>query len=93
EPLPFSPRASAEYARIRCEGKSVQALTEVIERRWVEDRDPAYERFFGAGASLTTLTAEPTRPEEVVGAPTAPTRFGTLALRVFAPLLAAEVRT
>jgi len=93
EPLPFSPKASGEYARIRYEGKAVQTLTAVIEQKWAEDRDPAYERFFGPGAPLAALTAEPVRLQEATSSLPAPTRFGALALRIFEPLLAAEVLT
>ena len=38
EPLPFAPKTSAQYARIRMEDKSVTALQGVLEREWRGDR-------------------------------------------------------
>jgi exodeoxyribonuclease V gamma subunit len=61
-----------------------------LEKVWAEDRDEAYERFFGAKASLEDLLAQPSVPTEVRGSLTEPTRFGTLARRVFQPLLSVE---
>jgi hypothetical protein len=53
-------------------------------------RDAAYERFFGAGVTLSDLAAIRSRPEEERGTLAEPSRFGTLARRVFQPLLTVE---
>ena len=58
---------------------------------WNDDRDSAYERFFGAGVSLADLVrAHPSRTAEERGTLAEPSRFGTLARRVFQPLLSVE---
>ena len=57
------------------------------------DRDPAYEQYFGSGASLADLMAEESRSAEERGALGEPSRFGTLARRVFTPLLTCEELT
>ena len=91
EPLPLGPKTSAEYARIRYEGKSVDTLKDKLHRTWNEERDPAYESFFGRGVTFETLLEESSRPEEERGSLAEPSRFGTLARRVWHPLLGSEV--
>lgn len=91
EPLPFAPRASAEYARLRRRDLRVDPGESSARREWEWDRDAAYERFFGAGATLADLAAIPSRPDEERGTLAEPSRFGTLARRVFHPLLGVEV--
>ena len=66
---------------------SDDALAEAL-RGWCEGRFPerdeaVYARVFGAAAGPEVLTASGTGGE--------PTRFGDLALRLWRPLLAAEV--
>ena len=60
------------------------------EKDWGWDRDTAYERFFGVGVTLAELARIPSRPEEERGTLAEPSRFGTLARRVFQPLLSVE---
>ena len=60
------------------------------EKDWGWDRDAAYERFFGEGVTLSELSAIPSRPEEERGTLAEASRFGTLARRVFQPLLTVE---
>jgi exodeoxyribonuclease V gamma subunit len=72
------------------EGKSVATFADKLDQLWAEDRDPAYERFFGAGVRLEQLLAEPSRPEEERGSLSEPSRLGTLARRVWHPLLMSE---
>jgi exodeoxyribonuclease V gamma subunit len=91
EPLPLAPKTSAEYARIRFEGKSVANFTDKLEKVWGEDRDIAYERFFGVGVSLDQLSRSPSVPAEERGSLAEPSRLGTLARRVWHPLLGSEV--
>ena len=88
EPLPLPTVAAHVYARTRSGGGSVDdALAEAL-RGWCEGRFPerdeaVYARVFGAAAGPEVLTASGTGGE--------PTRFGDLALRLWRPLLAAEV--
>ncbi len=97
EPLPFAPKTSAEYARIRGDGKSVAAMLGAIEREWCGtrggrgrlprpgERDDDYARFFPE--SVEELLAPRSGPDDVRGALGEPSRFGSLARRVWQPLL------
>lgn len=89
EPLPFSPRASAEFARLRFRDLRVDPAASAA-RDWEWDRDAAYERFFGTGVPLAELVKIPSRAEEERGTLAESSRFGTLARRVFQPLLSVE---
>ncbi len=90
EPLPFAPRTSLEYARLRFRDLQVTPGESSAEKDWGWDRDAAYERFFGVGVTLTDLAHIASRPEEERGTLAEPSRFGTLARRVFQPLLMVE---
>ncbi len=90
EPLPFSPKTSAEYARIRMDGKTLELYTKKLESIWITERDRAYESFFGTRASLEDLMRQRPRPSESSPNGMEPSRFGAIACRVFEPLLAAE---
>ena len=90
EPLPFAPRTSLEYARLRFRDLRVTPGESSAEKDWGWDRDAAYERFFGVGVTLADLAAIASRPEEERGTLAEPSRFGTLARRVFQPLLTVE---
>lgn len=90
EPLPFAPRTSAEYARLRSRDLRVAPADSPAAQEWERDRDAAYERFFGAGVTLAELVAIPSRTAEERGTLAEPSRFGTLARRVFQPLLGVE---
>ena len=89
-PLPFSPKAAAEYARLRFEGKSIDMFLPVVERYWEDDRDDIYSQVLGR-TTLAELLAEPSVPAEERGDLAEPSRFGTLARRVWQPLLIHEV--
>ncbi len=86
EPLPFAPKTSAEYAQVRYRDRSVDLYRPVIEKAWKQERDPIWERFLGPDAELGDLMEQPTRRAEERGTLVEPTRFGTLARRVFNPL-------
>jgi exodeoxyribonuclease V gamma subunit len=90
EPIPFSPKASAEYAALRSRDRQPALYQRQLEKLWAEDRDEAYERFFGTRASFETLLAQPSITSEERGSLAEPSRFGTLARRVFQPLLSVE---
>jgi exodeoxyribonuclease V gamma subunit len=90
EPLPFAPRTSLEYARLRFRDLRVTPGESSADKDWGWDRDAAYERFFGEGVTLSELSAIPSRPEEERGTLAEASRFGTLARRVFQPLLTVE---
>ena len=94
EPLPFAARTSAHYAALRHAGQPLarEQLRE-LDKTWARDRDPAYEQYFGAGVKLEDLLREVSRVDEVRGPLGEPSRFGTLARRVFTPLLACEEPT
>ncbi|HET9650320.1 MAG TPA: exodeoxyribonuclease V subunit gamma [Microlunatus sp.] len=97
EPLPFAPKTSAEYARVRLEDKSVAALHGAIERQWrgdqkrVGERDADYARFFPE--SLADLLAPRARPGDAKGPLGEPSRFGSIARRIWQPLLMSEELT
>jgi len=88
EPIPFSPKTSAEYAALRYRDRQPHLYRRQLERLWAEDRDDAYERFFGL--SFDAMLAQPSVSSEERGSLAEPSRFGTLARRVFQPLLAVE---
>ena len=88
EPIPFSPKTSAEYAALRYRDRQPALCRRQLDKLWAQDRDEAYKRFFGA--SLDTVLAEPSIPCEERGNLAEPSRFGTLARRVFQPLLSVE---
>ncbi|GAA2108120.1 exodeoxyribonuclease V subunit gamma [Microlunatus panaciterrae] len=90
EPLPLAAKASCEYARLRGRGQPVEAAIEAAEHYWRQDADEAYGLFFGAGAGLDVLLAQPSRQAEERGALAEPSRFGTLSRRVWNPLLERE---
>ncbi len=88
EPLPLPTVAAQAYARTRSGGgTAADALAEAL-RGWCEGRfperdDAVYTRVFGPGAGREVLTTAGTGGE--------PTRFGDLSLRLWRPLLDAEV--
>ena len=90
EPLPFSPKASAEYAALRFRDRQLAPYRKQLAKLWAEDRDEAYERFFRVGVSFDDVQARPSIPGEQRGSLAEPSRFGTLARRVFQPLLSVE---
>jgi exodeoxyribonuclease V gamma subunit len=88
EPIPFSPKTSAEYAALRYRDRQPAPYRRQLDKLWAQDRDEAYERFFGA--SFDAVLAEPSIRCEERGNLAEPSRFGTLARRVFQPLLSVE---
>jgi exodeoxyribonuclease V gamma subunit len=94
EPLPMATKASAAYAGARHNQGDVDEAVRAARRPWVsgdfpgEDADAANELVWGRRSNLDVLLAE-----EALMDPRAqpePTRFGALAVRLWAPLLAAE---
>src|SRR5215217_3784521 len=90
EPLPFSPKSSAEYAALRYRDRQPALYRRQLDKLWNQERDEAYERFFGVGAGFDAMLAQPSISSEARGSLAEPTRFGTLARRVFQPLLLVE---
>jgi exodeoxyribonuclease V gamma subunit len=90
EPIPFTPKVSAEYAALRFRDRQPALYRRQLDKLWAEDRDEAYERFFGVGASFDVMVTQPSISSEERGSLAEPSRFGTLARRVFQPLLAVE---
>jgi exodeoxyribonuclease V gamma subunit len=88
EPIPFSPKTSAEYAALRFRDRQPTLYRRQLDKLWAQDRDEAYERFFGA--SLDAVLAQQSVSSEERGNLAEPSRFGTLARRVFQPLLSVE---
>ena len=62
----------------------------MLTQEWDRERDETYERFFGAGVTLDGLMAAESVASEERGDLREPSRFGTLARRVFHPLLMVE---
>nr|MBA3528961.1 hypothetical protein [Propionibacteriaceae bacterium] len=90
EPIPFSPKTAAEYARIRFEEKSISHFRDKLNTLWNEERDLAHEKFFGPGVTAEDMMRLPSVPAEERGSLAEASRFGTLARRVFHPLLLCE---
>jgi exodeoxyribonuclease V gamma subunit len=90
EPIPFGPRTSAEYAALRSRDRPPALYRRQLDKLWGQERDEAYERFFGVGAGLDAMFAQPSISSEERGNLAEPSRFGTLARRVFQPLLSVE---
>ncbi len=91
EPLPFAPKTSLEFAEGRWQRRPFDGpRRKRLARTWERERDAAYEVFFGRGADVEVLLAEPSRPDEERGELTHETRFGTLARRVCEPMLRCE---
>ncbi|MFC4950559.1 exodeoxyribonuclease V subunit gamma [Pseudonocardia sp. GCM10023141] len=88
EPLPLPTLAGSTYARVRLGGAGAAEALEESMRIWssmiVERNDDAYVRVWGAAAPPEVITGQPGPPNGE------PTRFGTLAMRLWAPLLQAE---
>ena len=90
EPLPFAPKTSAEYAQIRFDDRPLTAYKKLLRTTWDRERDEVYERFFGTGVGFDDMLGAPSLDAEVRDSPAELRRFGTLARRVFQPLLSAE---
>ncbi|CAA9299213.1 MAG: Exodeoxyribonuclease V gamma chain [uncultured Friedmanniella sp.] len=93
EPLPFAAKTSAEYALVRFQDRPLAPRMKLLRGVWRDEGDDLYARFFdppagGRGPTgLDALLAEPSRPAEERGSLAEPSRFGTLARRVFHPLI------
>ncbi|HET9778006.1 MAG TPA: exodeoxyribonuclease V subunit gamma, partial [Propionibacteriaceae bacterium] len=90
EPIPFSPKTSAEYAALRYRDRQPALYQRQLDKLWGQERDEAYERFFGVGAGFDAMLAQSSISSEARGSLAEPSRFGTLARRVFQPLLSVE---
>lgn len=90
EPLPIGPAATAAYAECRFRGGSVAEAEAAAEHEFGGDYGDNTDRHlryvWGPEVALPGLLAAPAPP----GEPSEPTRFGSLARRLWAPLLAAE---
>jgi exodeoxyribonuclease V gamma subunit len=89
--LPFAPLAAYEYALLDSRDTLKDELKRV-EDQWGFDRDPLWERVLGPGADLEALMAEPAQPAEGRPHRDGESRFGSLARRVFVPLLRVQGR-
>lgn len=87
EPIPFAAATSLAYLRALRARATEDECRKEAGNAWRTERDSAYGKFFGSG--IDDLVAEPRREDEVRGQAVSPTRFGTLAWRVFRPLLEA----
>lgn len=88
--LPLPPKTGAEYAHLRGKGHAPDVIRPAVAKLWDQDRDKDYEAFFGSGAEYDRLTSESSIPHEERGGLAEPSRFGSLARRVWHPLLQAE---
>ena len=89
--VPFAPLAAYEYALLDLRGTLTDEVKRV-EEQWGRDRDPLWERVLGTGADLDALMAEPAQPGEGRPHRDGESRFGSLARRVFVPLLRVQGR-
>jgi len=89
--IPFAPLAAYEYALLDSRDLLKDEIKRV-EEQWGRDRDPLWERVLGTGADLGALMAEPAVPGEGRPHRDGESRFGSLARRVFVPLLRVQGR-
>ena len=89
--IPFAPLTAYEYALLDLRGTLKDDLKRV-EEQWGRDRDPLWERVLGPGADLDALMAEAALPGEGRPHREGESRFGSLARRVFVPLLRVQGR-
>jgi exodeoxyribonuclease V gamma subunit len=93
EPLPLATKTSAAYAEARLGGNTPEQALESARREWTSDfggdrDDRHYQYVWGEEAPLDALlSASCADGERWTGEST---RFGALACRVWAPILAAE---
>lgn len=92
QPLPLPPKVSAQYAQLRSQNRTPETYKKLLVDLWEDDRDPSYEAFLGRGATYAQLLSDPSVPDEERGRLGEPSRFGSLARRVWQPLLQAEVQ-
>lgn len=98
EPLPIAPTATAAYAERRFRGASTEESFAAAERefnggangpgKFGDHTDRHLRYIWGAAPHLDDLTAVPAPAGETAES----TRFGALARRLWAPLLAAEIQ-
>jgi exodeoxyribonuclease V gamma subunit len=89
EPLPLPTVTAYTYARDRCGGADPDAAADEAMKKWTtgagaERADDAHQRVWGPSAGREVLMAAPGPPGGE------PSRFGTLALTLWAPILLAE---
>jgi exodeoxyribonuclease V gamma subunit len=94
EPLPAPVRAAEAYARRRRNAGAEQAMV-AAEQEWVkkgmpEHADPAHVLLYGVEAPFEAVTAAVGGHDDAGPEGLEPTRFGTLALRIWVPLLRHE---
>ena len=89
--IPFAPQTAYEYARQDSRDPQKDDRKR-LEEAWDRERDTLWERVLGAGADLDVLTAEPAVPAEGRPHRDGESRFGSLARRVFVPMLRVEGR-
>lgn len=89
-PLPLPIQTAAEYADLRRRDRSAEMFGPRLEQTWTRERDPAFTAIWGAEATLADLLAEPSVPAEERGNCAERSRLGTLARRVWQPLLDSE---
>ena len=93
EPLPLFTKASHAYARCRTRGGQVDDAVAAARKEWTrfgaggEGDDPAQAMVWGSATPMDTLLTEQTVTDRTSAEPT---RFGALAMRVWAPLFDAE---
>lgn len=94
EPLPIATKSSAEYAARRESGASVEEATDAGAKEWSsafgDGKDRHLVHVYGEGATFAQFTSAASDSTEATWAED-PTRFGVLARRLWAPLLACEM--
>lgn len=90
-PLPLPPRTAAEYAEKRRDGRTVKIIEPKLRRTFELEADACYQAVFGDQVSIDHLLATPSITQEERGSLAESSRFGTLAMRFWNPLLMSEV--
>ena len=90
-PIPLPIQVAAAYAAVRYQDRSVDVARGRLEKTWERERDSTFELFYGAGTSMADLQRESSIRAEERGNTAEPSRFATLARRVWQPLIDSEM--
>ncbi len=90
-PIPLPIQVAADYAAVRYQDRSVEVARGRLEKTWEREHDSTFELFYGAGTSMADLQRETSIRAEERGNTAEASRFGTLARRVWQPLIDSEI--
>ena len=84
-PLPLPPKSAASYVRLLRRDCPVPDAVAKVRSEWDKESDELWTRFWGP--RFDDLLTEPAISDEQRGPDADPTRFGTLARRIYLPLM------